>query len=163
MKDFEGEMGSTLMATLADKLEELGMKNVDKARLTARIPVIKFDCPIALQGQDGNDVNNAVMIECDISMQNPLAVINTALLRNYSALKPEVRILVAMIKRWAKSRDINNPSNHTLSSYGYIIMLLHFLTTHKATENGIELFYKQGNHDPSQNQFDGCPLLPNLQ
>ena len=52
MKNFEGDAGSTAMAALAEKLEELGMKNVDKARLTARIPVIKFYCPIHAEKED---------------------------------------------------------------------------------------------------------------
>jgi terminal uridylyltransferase len=167
IKNFEGEGGSTAMASLAEKLEELGMVDVDKARLTARIPVIKFYCKIHSEEEHQNDERGSdTMIECDISMQNPLAVINTALLRNYSALKPEVRILVAIIKRWAKSRDINNPSNHTLSSYGYIIMLLHFLTTHKANNANIEPFYQkkqQMSRQQQSPQLSGCPLLPNLQ
>ena len=166
MKNFEGDAGSTAMAALAEKLEELGMKNVDKARLTARIPVIKFYCPIHAEKEDNIEDQTVDMIECDISMQNPLAVINTALLCNYSAIKPEVRILVAIIKRWAKSRDINNPSNHTLSSYGYIIMLLHFLTTHKVANNkNIEQFYNDYQYESRQHgkQIYGCPILPNLQ
>ena len=160
MNAFEGENGSTAMANLAEKLEEIGMVNVDKARLTARIPVIKFFCPIKLSTPNSTGEDDVQMIECDISMQNPLAVINTALLRNYSVF-PEVRILVAIIKRWAKSRDINNPSNHTLSSYGYILMLLHFLTTHKASNNAIEMMYSKTDH--GKVEITGCPIVPNLQ
>ena len=165
IKNFEGEQGSMAMAALADKLVELGMKDVDQARLTARIPVIKFYCPIKNDAKDSNDGAEEVLVECDISMQNPLAVINTSLLRNYSNLKPEIRILVAIIKRWAKSRDINNPSNHTLSSYGFIIMLLHFLTTHKVQNMRIVPFCKRSEFtNPSdRTKISGCPLLPNLQ
>lgn len=144
-----GEEGTDAMGNLADKLEEAGMLNVDTARLTARIPVIKFDCRVEVEG-------NESVIECDISMQNPLACINTSLLQSYSTITPEVRIIAAIVKRWAKRRNINDPSHHTLSSYGYIIMLLHFMTTHAAADNGgIETIFnrKQG----------GCPLLPNLQ
>lgn len=164
IKDFEGEEGSSAMAALAEKLVELGMKDVDQARLTARIPVIKFFCPV-LDDEDTSGEVTEVLIECDISMQNPLAVINTSLLRNYSNLKPDIRVLVAIIKRWAKNRDINNPSNHTLSSYGFIIMLLHFLTSHKVSNMKIVPFCKR---DELTNPMDrtnivGCPLLPNLQ
>lgn len=161
IKSFEGDIGSAAMASLAEKLEEMGMEDVDKARLTARIPVIKFNCPISGVNKGDSGGENLAMVECDISIQNPLAVINTALLRNYSALKPEVRILVAIIKRWASNRDINNPSNHTLSSYGYIIMLLHFLTTHKATNKDIVPLYTQ--LQGGSLQISGCPILPNLQ
>jgi DNA polymerase sigma len=157
-KSFEGENGAIAMAALVEKLNEIGMKSVDDARLTARIPVIKFYCP---NTDNIAEEKNDDMIECDISMQNPLAVINTALLFNYSILRPEVRILVAIIKRWAKNRDINEPSNHTLSSYGYIIMLLHFLTTHKGTDKSIEPLYQL--NENGKYEIVGRPLLPNLQ
>ena len=144
-----GEEGIAAMGKLAEKLVEAGMIGVDTARLTARIPVIKFDCRVEVDGYES-------IIECDISMQNPLACINTGLLHSYSTITPEVRIIAAIVKRWAKRRNINDPSHHTLSSYGYIIMLLHFMTTHKAADNGgVEsIFYKKD---------QGCPLLPNLQ
>ena len=95
--------GVQAMTALANELEEAGMVNVDTARLTARIAVIKFNCCVEINGSKS-------MIECDISMQNPLAVINTALLHSYSVSTPSVRILAAIIKRWAKRRDINNPA-----------------------------------------------------
>ena len=145
----DGEEGAAAMGLLAEKLMEAGMLGVDSARLTARIPVIKFDCRVELDGSES-------IIECDISMQNPLACINTALLQSYSTITPTVRILAAIVKRWAKRRNINDPSHHTLSSYGYIIMLLHFLSTHKASVGGgIESIFS-GNGPQ-------CPLLPNLQ
>lgn len=144
-----GEVGMNAMIKLAEKLEEGGMINVDTARLTARIPVIKFDCVVETDGIKST-------IECDISMQNPLACINTSLLYSYSLITPAVRILAAVVKRWASRRNINDPSHHTLSSYGYIIMLLHFLTTHRITSDGrLETIFK--NNGPEG------PLIPNLQ
>jgi len=90
-----------------------------------------------------------------------LACVNTALLRSYSLSSPTVRILASIIKRWAKSRNINDPANHTLSSYGYILMLLHFLTTHKATNTGlpVQIFSDIKSNVPTAR----CPLVPNLQ
>lgn len=35
--------------------------------------------------------------------------------------------LIRFVKHWAKARGINNPSEHTLSSYGYILMVINFL------------------------------------
>jgi DNA polymerase sigma len=70
------------------------------------------------------------------------------------------------LKRWAKARDINNPARHTLSSYGYIIMLLHFLTYHKRTGNGLLSPVAPPEGDPRQRRQPGLqspPLLPNLQ
>ena len=146
---FTAEEGAAAMGTLAEILITSGMLKVDTARLTARIPVIQFDCRVEIDGTES-------IIECDISMQNPLACVNTSLLKTYSIITPSVRIIAAIVKRWAKRRNINDPSQHTLSSYGYIIMLLHFLTTHKANKNGqIESIFHKNNSQ--------CPLLPNLQ
>jgi hypothetical protein len=38
-----------------------------------------------------------------------------------------VRVLAYFIKHWAKRRGINSPSDGTLSSYGYILMLIYYL------------------------------------
>lgn len=67
------------------------------------------------------------VFDCDISLQNQLAVANTKLLRTYGSIDPRVRILVFIVKHWAKSRHLNSPSDGTLSSYGFILCLIHFL------------------------------------
>lgn len=114
--------GVEAMANLATKLtEEAGFLNVDTVRLTARIPIVKFNVPYKVDGEED------ILVECDLSLQNPLACLNTSLLHTYSKISPSTRILASIIKRWAKARNINTPSQHTLSSYGYVIMLIHFL------------------------------------
>lgn len=150
--------GSKYMAKLAQILEQNGMKDVDTGRLTARIPVIKFNCPKPLHS--GGDDEEALM-ECDLSMHNPLAVLNTGLLRTYAEINPVSRVLASVIKQWAKAREINNPARHTLSSYGYILMLLHFLTFHQRSGDGlVSPVSKNAGRD---RQLPGTPLLPNLQ
>ena len=148
--------GSVLMSKLAEIMEKNGMQDVDTSRLTARIPVIKFNCPkppeTVTEGEDP-------VMECDLSMHNPLAVLNTSLLRTYAEINPVPRVLAAVVKRWAKARDINNPARHTLSSYGYILMLLHFLTFHERCGNGLVLSLTNGKMNPAPS----LPLLPNLQ
>jgi len=159
--DRDDVSGSASMGKLAEQLEKAGMMNVDTERLGARIPVVKFNCPIK---SENGGVEETTIIECDLSMQNQLACINTALLRGYSSIIPEVRLLAAIIKQWAKGRDINDPSNHTLSSYGYIIMLIYFLTTHKGTDDGIPV--NVHNMDPKikkKCKMAISPLIPNLQ
>jgi len=96
-------------------------------------------------------------MECDLSMHNPLAVLNTSLLRTYAEINPVSRIMASVIKRWAKARDINNPARHTLSSYGYILMLLHFLTFHERSGDGLVSPMDQSSRN------EAIPLLPNLQ
>lgn len=154
--------GSESMAKLASAFEAAGMTEVDTARLTARIPIIMYHCPNPLK--DGED--DPEFIECDLSMHNPLAVLNTGLLRTYAEITPVTRVLASIIKRWAKARDINNPSRHTLSSYGYIIMILHFLTYHKRTGNGLVSPAAPPEGDPIHRNPAAprpLPLLPNLQ
>ena len=52
---------------------------------------------------------------------------NTRLLRTYGSIDPRVRTLAFLLKYWAKKRHLNAPSDGTLSSYGWILCLIHFL------------------------------------
>ena len=69
---------------------------------------------------------NGVGIQCDINFSNELAIHNTELLRCYSHCHPVIRKLVIFVKAWAKKRKINSPYQGTLSSYGYVLMVLHY-------------------------------------
>lgn len=64
---------------------------------------------------------------CDITFPNSLALENTQLLRCYNLCDERVRPMVLCIKAWAKRRGINSPYHGTLSSYGYVLMALHYL------------------------------------
>ncbi|KAI9163774.1 Poly(A) RNA polymerase protein cid1 [Paramyrothecium foliicola] len=66
-------------------------------------------------------------IQCDINFSAHLALQNTLLLRCYSHTDPRVRPMVLFIKHWAKVRGINSGYRGTLSSYGYVLMVLHYL------------------------------------
>ena len=66
-------------------------------------------------------------MDCDICINNLLAIRNTLLLRVYASCDPRVRQLVYIVKHWAKQRKINSPSEYTLSSYGYILLLINYL------------------------------------
>ncbi|KAJ4305318.1 hypothetical protein N0V90_000849 [Kalmusia sp. IMI 367209] len=68
-----------------------------------------------------------VGIQCDINFENPLAIHNTQLLRCYSLTDLRVRPMVLFIKAWAKRRKINSAYSGTLSSYGWVLMVLHYL------------------------------------
>eukprot|EP01027_Heterolobosea_sp_BB2_P022924 GEZU01033829.1.p2 GENE.GEZU01033829.1~~GEZU01033829.1.p2 ORF type:complete len:237 (-),score=64.24 GEZU01033829.1:83-760(-) len=56
-----------------------------------------------------------------------LAVYNTRLIHDYSRIDVRFRQLAFIIKYWAKQRDINQPYHGTLSSYAYLLMLIHYL------------------------------------
>lgn len=66
-------------------------------------------------------------VQCDINFSAHLALQNTLLLRCYSHADPRVRPMVLFIKHWAKTRGINSGYRGTLSSYGYVLMVLHYL------------------------------------
>lgn len=66
-------------------------------------------------------------IQCDINFSNQVALYNTRLLRTYCEFDTRVRQLGLMVKAWAKARKINTTYHGTLSSYGYILMVLHYL------------------------------------
>lgn len=66
-------------------------------------------------------------VQCDINFSAHLALQNTLLLRCYSLTDPRVRPMVLFIKHWAKVRKINSGYRGTLSSYGYVLMVLHYL------------------------------------
>ena len=68
-----------------------------------------------------------VGIQCDINFSNHLALHNTHLLKCYTLCDTRVKPMVIFIKAWAKHRKINSPYHGTLSSYGYVLMVLHYL------------------------------------
>jgi terminal uridylyltransferase len=70
-----------------------------------------------------------VGIQCDINFSNLvlLGIQNTHLLRCYSLTDHRVRPIVLLVKAWAKRRKINSAYSGTLSSYGWVLMVLHYL------------------------------------
>lgn len=46
--------------------------------------------------------------QVDITLNNDLAVANTALLRDYAAIDGRLRQLLLLIKHWAKRRRVND-------------------------------------------------------
>jgi terminal uridylyltransferase len=68
-----------------------------------------------------------VGIQCDINFFNPLGLHNTQLLRCYSLCDVRVQPMVLFVKLWAKRRRVNSSYSGTLSSYGYVLMVLHYL------------------------------------
>ncbi|CAF3442632.1 unnamed protein product [Rotaria sp. Silwood1] len=85
-----------------------------QAILHAKVPIIRSK-------------HRRLQIEIDISFHNMLAIENTRLLKAYADIDPRVSQLGYMIKHLAKTCDIGDASRGTLSSYAYIIMVIHFL------------------------------------
>ncbi|KAI4230369.1 MAG: hypothetical protein L6R40_008034, partial [Gallowayella cf. fulva] len=70
---------------------------------------------------------DGVGVQCDINFSNRLALHNSHMLRCYGLSDPRVRPMVLFVKAWAKCRSINSAYHGTLSSYGYVLMVLHYL------------------------------------
>jgi terminal uridylyltransferase len=83
---------------------------------TARVPIVKF-------------YMRPWRMQCDISLENKLALRNTRLLAAYTKIDPRVPKLGCALKRLAKSCDMCDAAAGSLSSYAYVLMLLHYLQT----------------------------------
>jgi len=80
----------------------------------AKVPIVRFfHLPSQLEG--------------DISLYNCLALRNTLLLRTYANIDPRVQALGYIVKVFAKYCDIGDASRGSLSSYAYVLMMLHYL------------------------------------
>lgn len=102
---------------LESKLREQGF---DTTLLTkTRVPILKLVQKATEQ--------SPYELQCDIGFSNHLAIYNTQMLLTYSKYDPRVKEMMLFIKWWAKRRHINNPYRGTLSSYGYALIVLHYL------------------------------------
>ncbi|KAI1340264.1 hypothetical protein F5Y15DRAFT_52970 [Xylariaceae sp. FL0016] len=102
--------------TLLEKIQNLP----DPSKLAPNQPKDRY--------HDGLEFpKSGVGVHCDINFAADLALHNTALLRCYASTDLRVRPMVLFVKHWAKARGINSPYRGTLSSYGYVLMVLHYL------------------------------------
>ena len=132
------------VARIAELAEARGCTRT-LALVKARMPVAKF-------------VEPASGVECDVCINNHLAVVNTQacaracgpraapcalrlsgaapaaaaqMLRHYAEVDDRLRPLVYAVKHWAKRRKVNEPFTGTLSSYCYVLMCIHLLQTRR--------------------------------
>lgn len=92
----------------------------DPSRMSPNLPRDPYRDKLEFPG-------SGIGVQCDINFSAQLAIHNTHLLRCYSLTDPRVRPLVLFVKHWAKVRGINTSYRGTLSSYGYVLMVLHYL------------------------------------
>lgn len=95
-----------------ERILRLGLR-VTELIDTAVVPVLKLLSP------EG--------VEIDVSFNNMLPLYNSRLLRAYASLHPLVPKLGRLVKWWAKARDVNDSFRGTLSSYSYLLLVIHFL------------------------------------
>nr|CRX79198.1 hypothetical protein ls5931a1_00014 [Leucosporidium scottii] len=130
-KDAPMRPASELVQVLGSLIEQETNFHV-KMLPRARIPIIKLTMPPTATVPFG--------MACDIGFENRLALENTRLLLTYAMVDTRLRTLVLFLKVWTKRRKINNPYRGTLSSYGFVLLVIHFLA-----------------------QVKQPPVLPNLQ
>ncbi|KAF9480270.1 hypothetical protein BDN70DRAFT_620917 [Pholiota conissans] len=118
--DSEERLAATDLVTMLGDLLERETKFHVKPLPHARIPIVK----LSLDPSPGLPLG----IACDIGFENRLALENTRLLMCYAMIDPtRVRTMVLFLKVWSKRRKINSPYKGTLSSYGYVLLVIYFL------------------------------------
>ncbi|KAG6857027.1 hypothetical protein H0H87_010700 [Tephrocybe sp. NHM501043] len=118
--DSKERLAATDLVTMLGDLLERETKFHVKPLPHARIPIVK----LSLDPSPGLPLG----IACDIGFENRLALENTRLLMCYAMIDPtRVRTLVLFLKVWSKRRKINSPYKGTLSSYGYVLLVIYFL------------------------------------
>lgn len=88
----------------------------------ARVPVVKGRYLGAK-----NPFSSDGSLDFDICFLNDIAVVNSALIREYSKIDPRVRSLMLSVKSWAKAKKVGSAADNTLSSYTWMIMVIFYL------------------------------------
>ncbi|MCJ1281230.1 Zinc finger, CCHC domain-containing protein [Xylographa opegraphella] len=104
---------------------------------------------------------DGVGVQCDINFSNFLALHNTLLLRCYSHCDPRIRQMVIFVKAWAKKRKINSPYHGTLSSYGYVLMVLHYIVNvaNPPLAPNLQMAWKAAPKEKlEENEYNGCDI-----
>ncbi|GIX65648.1 poly(A) RNA polymerase GLD2 [Babesia caballi] len=111
---------------IAFLLEPLAPGRTFENRFTAKIPILHWKHGKPAR-KTGEPVIHSLGCSADISVNNVLAISNSALLGMYVACDPRVKSVVLALKRWARARDLNDRSKGTFGSFALSIMAIHFL------------------------------------
>ena len=84
----------TRVCSIAELLASKGMERVVCVS-SAKVPIVKLWDP-------------ELQVACDLNVNNPIALENTALIRSYVDIDERVRPLAMIIKHWAKRRILND-------------------------------------------------------
>lgn len=82
--------------------------------ISAKVPILKFH-------------DHERNLNVDLNCNNSVGIRNTHLLRCYASLDWRLKPLVLIVKLWARSNNINDAKNMTISSYSLALMVIHFL------------------------------------
>ncbi|KAI2639361.1 hypothetical protein GGS21DRAFT_426801 [Xylaria nigripes] len=99
---------------LADLLAKHGMQKV-VCVASAKVPIVKIWDP-------------DLELNCDMNVNNTLALENTRMIKTYVEIDERVRPLAMIVKYWTRRRILNDAAfGGTLSSYTWICMIIAFL------------------------------------
>jgi hypothetical protein len=101
-----------------DQFERSGLFRNVSCVAGARVPLVT-----AVDRMTGSEID----VSFNTSAEPTLAVHNSRLLRTYAQLSPVCRPLVMCVKHWAKRRRICDAYAGTLSSYGWTLLVIHYL------------------------------------
>jgi terminal uridylyltransferase len=153
----------------SDELQSSGLPDKLQAHLNAlggfettlltqtRIPILKLFRPAT---SSATTPAYKYPLHCDVGWQNRLALHNTRLLRAYSAIDPRLRQIVLFVKYWTKTRVISRPRYGTLCSYGYVLMIIYFLTNvvQPAVLPNLQCLPRQGKVRIEEVECEGCDI-----
>lgn len=88
----------------------------------AKVPIIRF-------------IHVATGLEGDLSIYNTLPLRNTKLLRTYANFDDRILPLGFLLKQFCKTVEIGDASRGSLSSYAYLMLLIHYLQHKKVLPN----------------------------
>ena len=74
-------------------------------------------------------IDNDTGLTVDITVHTQLPLHNTKLIRLYSLYDQRFHIMGIYIKHWVKRNKLNGATEKYLSSYAYLLMIIHFLQT----------------------------------
>ena len=66
-------------------------------------------------------------LQCDLTISNELAVLNSQLMRAYVLADPRVRPVALLVRAWGNARGLMDPRKGGLTSYAMLLLLLTFL------------------------------------
>lgn len=113
---------------IAFLLEPLAPDRTFENIFTAKIPILHWK-KTKSKSKIGMQQIDSLGCSIDISVNNVLAISNSALIGTYVACDERVKAVVMALKLWARARDLNDRSKGTLGSFALSLMVIHFLQT----------------------------------
>ena len=98
------------VCSIAELLANNGMERVVCVS-SAKVPIVKVWDP-------------ELQVACDLNVNNPIALENTAMIRIYGEIDPRVRPLAMIIKHWAKRRILNDAGTSIRGAHPRILLTI---------------------------------------